>query len=601
MKPNTMVESRGKYKVVICHFLWIPFLMLQNSLVAQTVQEQTSSYEKVKGLLTACEELYLSDIDTLLVLGQEGLEILEGEGQENRLHIELKAGLYNVLGFYYENKGGVQQSIECYRKSLDLSVCIDDKKMQSDNHNNLAGIYLDLGALEKSLEHYNAGLSISLELDIPKDVASIYDNMSFLYQSQKNYDKTLEFRKKALKIRERINDEEGIALSWNNMAIVFAKSGDLSKAKLYYKKALALNRKIKNLFGVAGNLDNVGSAFMLEGSIDSAIYYYTEGLNLFEELERPEGICNSHISLGMVYLKSEDLDEAQIHSEEAYFLARMLQYPNLIRVSAELLSQIYEKKGDATSSYRFYKEFKQIEDSLESYSIQKKMAYQEAHFDFLNEQKIAKIETDKKIAMNELNSKRKRQIYIVLIVLLLCVILSGFFFYRQKRKLITSRLEISELKKKELESELVLKQRELVSFSIRLTQNNQYITRINEITEELRFKMDKMSNMDPLEEMLGDLKRSIKESARLDKDWTNFQKQFDGVHAEFSKRLKQEYPKLSGHEIRLCTLMKLNLSTSEIAMILNVSTNTLSSARYRIHKKMSIDRGVRLQDYILDF
>ena len=47
--------------------------------------------------------------------------------------------------------------------------------------------------------------------------------------------------------------------------------------------------------------------------------------------------------------------------------------------------------------------------------------------------------------------------------------------------------------------------------------------------------------------------------------------------------------------------MKLNIPTSEITMILNVSINTLSSARYHIHKKMKLQKGVKLQDYLFKY
>ena len=117
------------------------------------------------------------------------------------------------------------------------------------------------------------------------------------------------------------------------------------------------------------------------------------------------------------------------------------------------------------------------------------------------------------------------------------IVLSGFFLYHQKKKLITSRLEVSELKRKELESELDLTRHELISFSIRLTQNNQFITKIDEIMVEMSSEIGQLNTTDKLEGKLVQLRNSIKESVRLDKDWVNFQKQFDGVYVDFSKRL----------------------------------------------------------------
>ena len=95
------------------------------------------------------------------------------------------------------------------------------------------------------------------------------------------------------------------------------------------------------------------------------------------------------------------------------------------------------------------------------------------------------------------------------------------------------------------------------------------------------------------------LKRSIKESARIDKDWVNFQRQFDGVYVGFSKEIKERFPQLTASEIKLCRLMKLNMNSAEIAILLNVSSNTLRSARYRIHKKMNLEKGTKLYDSLI--
>jgi Response regulator containing a CheY-like receiver domain and an HTH DNA-binding domain len=94
----------------------------------------------------------------------------------------------------------------------------------------------------------------------------------------------------------------------------------------------------------------------------------------------------------------------------------------------------------------------------------------------------------------------------------------------------------------------------------------------------------------------------IKDSIVSDKDkWELFQSNFDRIHENFFRRLKEEYPSLTSTDLRLCAMLKVNLSTKEIASMLNLSVRGIESARYRLRKKFNLSEDQSLTDFLLRF
>jgi DNA-binding CsgD family transcriptional regulator len=73
------------------------------------------------------------------------------------------------------------------------------------------------------------------------------------------------------------------------------------------------------------------------------------------------------------------------------------------------------------------------------------------------------------------------------------------------------------------------------------------------------------------------------------------------VHGDFSKRLKVAYPGLTPQEMKLCAYLRLDLSTKEIAQLMHISVRGVEISRYRLRKKLELDRQDNLLDFILNF
>ena len=84
-----------------------------------------------------------------------------------------------------------------------------------------------------------------------------------------------------------------------------------------------------------------------------------------------------------------------------------------------------------------------------------------------------------------------------------------------------------------------------------------------------------------------------------DQEWTDFNAHFESINATFYNRIKQEYPDISPNDLKLCALIKLNLSIKEMSAILNISPNSVKTARYRLRKKLRLNTEDNLTEFIL--
>ncbi|WP_224995531.1 triple tyrosine motif-containing protein [Cesiribacter sp. SM1] len=160
-----------------------------------------------------------------------------------------------------------------------------------------------------------------------------------------------------------------------------------------------------------------------------------------------------------------------------------------------------------------------------------------------------------------------------------------------------SEEEINRLRNEKLMAEVEHKNKELATQTMSIISKNEFITDIKENLSSISKKSTNREVMHELQKIVRDIERTID----VDIDWEHFQYHFDQVHGDFSNRLRSSFPSLSPQEIKLCTYLRLNLSTKEIAQLLNISVRGVEISRYRLRKKLGLNREENLTDFMLKF
>ncbi len=160
-----------------------------------------------------------------------------------------------------------------------------------------------------------------------------------------------------------------------------------------------------------------------------------------------------------------------------------------------------------------------------------------------------------------------------------------------------SQRTISDLKNEKLKAEIGHQEQKLATVALHLVQKN-------EILATVRKELDKLSKTTSEANTKREIKQLIRifeEDARLDEDWEQFAFHFDQVHSNFLKRLRETYPQLSPKDHKLCAYLRMNLSTKEIAPLMNISVRGVEVGRYRLRKKLELSTEVNLVEFMLGF
>jgi DNA-binding CsgD family transcriptional regulator len=95
--------------------------------------------------------------------------------------------------------------------------------------------------------------------------------------------------------------------------------------------------------------------------------------------------------------------------------------------------------------------------------------------------------------------------------------------------------------------------------------------------------------------------RGIDQGLTSEKDWHMFEQSFSEVHENFLQKLKEEYPELTPSDIQLCAYLKMNLSSKEIASLLNITLRGVEIRRYRLRKKLKMTHDTNLTEFIMSY
>jgi ligand-binding sensor domain-containing protein/DNA-binding CsgD family transcriptional regulator len=165
-----------------------------------------------------------------------------------------------------------------------------------------------------------------------------------------------------------------------------------------------------------------------------------------------------------------------------------------------------------------------------------------------------------------------------------------------EQQAVLAEKEIIRLKNEKLEAQKLSLDKELANQTLSIVNKNKFLMKIN---EELK-RVSHETSDGAVKTKMAILKK------RIDKEIDNqnqnqiFESYFEEVHADFFERLKDKFPHLSPKDLRLCAYIRMNMSTKEIATLLNISDRGVEISRYRLRKKLELSREVNLSTFLLN-
>ena len=163
-----------------------------------------------------------------------------------------------------------------------------------------------------------------------------------------------------------------------------------------------------------------------------------------------------------------------------------------------------------------------------------------------------------------------------------------------KEKTRENEREIARLKNESLKNEITLKSKQLANTAMALIKKNDALL---DLKDELQKTKSSFSNPFTFKKLL----KKVDHSIGQEDEWKVFEYNFNQVHEDYFNALRSEFPVLTHKDLKLCAYIKMNLTTKEIAPLLNISIRGVETQRYRLKSKLNLESDNNLSDYLVNF
>ncbi len=556
--------------------------------------------------------------------------ILQTEQKDNKLVTDKDLGIQSdaffELGSDHFKNGHFGEAYEQFQLYIDAARDMNDKDQLIYALVRVGGIYKEKLIFDIALDFYFKALDISKENDLTGDV---YTAIGGIYYDQEDFEKSQEFFQKSLEIYLKNGEKQKLASSYNNLGEIYRFQRNYEKALDFYSQAVVLNKQFNNDYFLAINYDNIGEVYLNQKKYSKAFENINASRKLFETLGNIELLADSYTSTGHYYFKTGAYDKAVENYLKTldFNLDRFPKKDIIVKEAYYGLYNTYKQLGNIQKELEYYKKYTDLKDSV--FNLEKHKAIFEVQTRYETRQKEKEIiYLQEKAKSDEAEKKKQKTNLIIVISLLALVVLLLVYSYilksgalKQKTLLFkqTNRLNTLEIKNKEIENKKLLVEnkeleareeinrlnREKLGAELEHKQRELSTTALhvigkNEMLSNLKGSMEKLiegSKSDPNKVLKG-LIREIDYNINLDKDWDTFKMHFEKVHQGFFTRLKDLYTNLSVDELKLCAYLRINLSSKEIAQILNITPIAINKRRNRLRKKINLSPIDDLFDFM---
>lgn len=163
--------------------------------------------------------------------------------------------------------------------------------------------------------------------------------------------------------------------------------------------------------------------------------------------------------------------------------------------------------------------------------------------------------------------------------------------YIHQLELEKNEKEIIKLQNEKLAQEVLLKKKELANTSMHLMEKADTLTKIKE-------KVSRLNHESNSDHDIKDITDMIRDTEKINANWEVFAAHFDELNDGFLNKLKKQYPQLTKTDLKMCTYIKLNLTTKEVSQLLNITVRGVEVSRYRIRKKIGLQTEQSLSNFL---
>lgn len=545
---------------------------------------------------------------------------------------------YKILASIYQIKGDMPKAEKLAIVALEKLNIYGTSIEQADVTNLLGLIYMGEAKYYQAEKFYKDALYKYIDIDDSVGVVIALHNIGVVNFYRGQYDQVARYYRSSLKLAEKLEDSRFINVNLLNLGLLFSAQKDYQKAKQYIKKALINFRLSGEKSGEANAMVHLASAYFNQGFLDSSLVTNQEALRLYTEVGSENGISQALSHIGDIMVEYHKYSEAKKYFEQAIVLRRKnqdqygmaisftglanawyglgnisvskLYYDSALTLSKQIgtiwqTAEVYQSIAHFHSSQGNYKE---AFEAMEEFALTKDSLFNREKMEVAKEL-AAQYEMDK--AQEEIEQQKSRNLIlkrsntlfvfllVAIVIIFILVIWQAVSRYKRtrnkhqqeieladknrqlaetKQKMMAAELEKSQLEQEKIKNELEFKKKELTQLALHINQQNEFLESLKENLKELKDNPEVKS-----------LERNLDAQLNIDKQREDFELNIDLINQDFYRNLSIKFPQLTENEKKLCAMLRLNLSSKEIASIQNISPKSVDMNRYRMRKKLNLE------------
>lgn len=563
-----------------------------------------------------------SRLDTAETLAREAIFLLNEIGSYGE-----KAGAFNTLGLCLMHQGKYIESDRRFSEALSLYVLTGDRSGEAKCISNLGVVAHYQTRYAQSAKNYLKALRIAEEIKDPTLKAECQSNLGMAFTSQKEYPSAIVYLHRARKTYNQLGDKRGESRSLMGLGVAYFNFGNLDTAQVYYDRSMAIFIETGDELGMAQALHNSAEALLVRGENERALAKFEQALEIRTASNETYGIAITLFNMAKACAAIGETKRAETLFDSSETIVNRLGTNYLMAEFYLARSTYFEEVGRFSRSLDDMKLYTNLKDSL--YNDERIRALAEMHTIYETEKKEKEILVkDSEIQLLQ----RNRLIYLITGISFVLIFTVLAFWYRnstkrkqiiekqkldiakklqaiatkdlsivdQKRNLSEQERELAESRKDAAESALLLAnieanqmRNELEFKRKKITQLALYISQQSDLLESIRAEI-KSANTDDFRTLERDLELKL----NISKQRENFDLNIELINADFYQRLLQKFPPLTENERKLCAMIRLGLSSKEIAGVLNISPKSVDMNRYRLRKKLELPNETDLGEWL---
>ena len=534
--------------------------------VEKLVRQTKDKKQQIEILLAAAKKFKPIAPDDALAFSSRALIIASSaDYSEFKLQAMLNIGMIQAI------KTQLVSGMEMALKAKELAIRLDNKKALGEAYLIIGLVRIFQGNYSESYESHFTALKLFEQINDQEGIVNTMNGIGNICYYQGNYTKADIYYSNALKLARELHDTIQIANVLNNVGLVLVERGQTEKAIGCYQEAIGINRSLGLKMRLATNYLNLGWACYKQNHFNDFILNCNQAIEIYSSIGSRYSLAICYLSFSDYYKLMNDPKNLYKYTWMAYSEGIQYNLREVVFQATVILQEFYYSTGKIDSAYKYSLIGHAAKDSINSEQSTARLALLEMEYDY-----------DKRQKEDKLYQQRKDFLIIIMIILAISGLITTILFLsRQIVKTKNIRLE-----KQRLSDVVEFKDKELTLNVMNLIKKNEIIVDISNRLIQMEQNTTDPAMKQEIIQLINSLQRSSSHEI-----WEEFEVRFKQVHNSFYEKLLGRFPELTPSELKLCALLRLNLSTKEICELSGQRPSTLDVARYRLRKKLGLSNS----------